>query len=189
MNEKVNNQMASLVFSFAPCFGIFEIKLKMSAQETKRQRVSDLDAQINPKTIASIVGVSERTIRNVRTAKNEGKGVLRKKGSGGNGLKCNNEFLVSLRAKIKKDPTISMRRLADIFSVEESTIRKAVHDDLSLQSYICTPRLLLTTKMKAGRLKRCKKVLMCMKHSPAIVRIFSDKKIFTIDQVLNHRND
>ena len=161
----------------------------MSAQETKRQRVSDLDAQINPKTIASIVGVSERTIRNVRTAKNEGKGVLRKKGSGGNGLKCNNEFLVSLRAKIKKDPTISMRRLADIFSVEESTIRKAVHDDLSLQSYICTPRLLLTTKMKAGRLKRCKKVLMCMKHSPAIVRIFSDKKIFTIDQVLNHRND
>eukprot|EP00095_Tigriopus_kingsejongensis_P006862 maker-scaffold176_size284796-snap-gene-1.24 protein:Tk06862 transcript:maker-scaffold176_size284796-snap-gene-1.24-mRNA-1 annotation:"vascular endothelial growth factor a-a" len=98
----------------------------MSEQEAKRQRVPDLlDAEVDPKRISEIVGVSERTVRNIRAAKKIGNGVERKEGSGGNGLKGNEAFLKSLEAKIKADPTASMRRLADEFDVDEITIRRA----------------------------------------------------------------
>eukprot|EP00095_Tigriopus_kingsejongensis_P004588 maker-scaffold715_size107919-snap-gene-0.19 protein:Tk04588 transcript:maker-scaffold715_size107919-snap-gene-0.19-mRNA-1 annotation:"hypothetical protein" len=53
----------------------------------------------------------------------------RKEGSGGNGLKRNEAFLKSLEAKIKADPTASMRRLADEFDVDEITIRRAITID------------------------------------------------------------
>eukprot|EP00095_Tigriopus_kingsejongensis_P010917 snap_masked-scaffold238_size242079-processed-gene-0.0 protein:Tk10917 transcript:snap_masked-scaffold238_size242079-processed-gene-0.0-mRNA-1 annotation:"calcineurin b homologous protein 1" len=150
---------------------------KMSEQEAKRQRVSDLlDAEVDPKRISEIVGVSERTVRNIRAAKKIGNGVERKEGSGGNGLKRNEAFLKSLEAKIKADPTASMRCLADEFDVDEITIRRAVHDDLGFTSYVRTPRHLLTDRMKATRLERCKKVLNFLKSNPATVKIFSTKQ-------------
>ena len=82
----------------------------MSEQEAKCCRVSDLlDAEIAPETISTIVGVTKRTVRNIRAAKKEG---------GGNGLKRSEDFLESLKAKIEDDPTMSMRRLADYFDVD-----------------------------------------------------------------------
>lgn len=43
--------------------------------------------------------------------------------------------------------------------------------------------------MKATRLEKCNKVLNYMKSHPATVKIFSDKKIFTMVQVLSRRDD
>ncbi|QQP35596.1 Uncharacterized protein FKW44_023866 [Caligus rogercresseyi] len=43
--------------------------------------------------------------------------------------------------------------------------------------------------MKARRIERCKKVLQYYKSSGGKVKIFSDKKIFTLDAVVNRRND
>ena len=162
----------------------------MSEQEAKCHCVSDLlDVEIAPETISTIIRVTVRTVRNIRAAKKEGNDVSRKRGSGENGLKHSDDFLESLKAKIEDDLTMSMRRLADYFDVNKSTIRKAVHEDLGLRSYICVPRHLLTTSLKARRLERCRKVLCYLKSNAATVKIFSDKKIFTVDQVLNCRND
>eukprot|EP00095_Tigriopus_kingsejongensis_P005978 maker-scaffold48_size466083-snap-gene-2.9 protein:Tk05978 transcript:maker-scaffold48_size466083-snap-gene-2.9-mRNA-1 annotation:"hypothetical protein TRIADDRAFT_50060" len=120
----------------------------MSEQEAKRQRVSDLlDAEVDPKRISEIVGVSERTVRNIRAAKKIGNGVERKEGSGGNGLKRNVAFLKSLEAKIKADPTASMRRLADEFDVDEITIKRAVHDDLDVAQAPPLPRMSFMGKL------------------------------------------
>ncbi len=91
----------------------------------------------------------------------------------GNGLKHSDDFLESLKAKIKDDPTMSMRRLADYFNIDESTIQKAMHEDLSLRSYVCVPRH-LTTSLKARRLERCRKVLCYLKSNAATVKIFLD---------------
>ena len=162
----------------------------MSEQELKRRRISDLlDAEVDPNKIADIVSVSVRTVRNVRMAKAEGKTSERKAGSGGNGLKRSDSFLGDLKKKIESDPTTSMRRLANTFNVDPRTIGKAIHDDLGLNSYVRTPRHLLTSVMKERRLERCKKVLNSLKSNPSTVKIYSDKKIFTVDQVYNRRND
>eukprot|EP00095_Tigriopus_kingsejongensis_P007737 maker-scaffold200_size264178-snap-gene-1.18 protein:Tk07737 transcript:maker-scaffold200_size264178-snap-gene-1.18-mRNA-1 annotation:"myosin light chain kinase" len=69
--------------------------------------------------LPSFLSTSERTVRNIRAAKKIGNGVERKEGSGGNGLKRNEAFLKSLEAKIKADPTASMRRLADEFDITD----------------------------------------------------------------------
>eukprot|EP00095_Tigriopus_kingsejongensis_P011493 snap_masked-scaffold56_size446035-processed-gene-2.0 protein:Tk11493 transcript:snap_masked-scaffold56_size446035-processed-gene-2.0-mRNA-1 annotation:"hypothetical protein X777_08140" len=118
-----------------------------------------LGAQIYKKEIAGIVGVFLPTVYNVLKSKTNGNGIERKEGSGGNGLKRDEDFLDVLGAKIKLDPTISMRRLAKEFNVVESTIRKAIYDDLSLTSYVRVPRHLLTATLKAKRLSRCKQAL------------------------------
>ena len=73
--------------------------------------------------------------------------------------------------------------------VDSKTIRNAVKYDLKLKSYTRTPKHLLTTAMKEKRLERCKKITTWLKKNPSIVMIFSDEKIFTVDAVLNRRND
>ncbi len=73
--------------------------------------------------------------------------------------------------------------------MDESTIWKAVSEDFGLHSYVCVPRHLLTEQMKAKQLTRCQKLLTFLKGNGSTVKIFSDKKIFTVDQVYNRRND
>uniref|UniRef100_A0A0K2T221 Putative LOC100197594 [Hydra vulgaris] n=1 Tax=Lepeophtheirus salmonis TaxID=72036 RepID=A0A0K2T221_LEPSM len=75
-----------------------------------------------------------------------------------------------------------MRHSGDEFNMDEITIRRAVHDDLDLNSFFRTPRHLLTVMMRALRLERRKKVLNYLKSHPSTL------KIFTVDQVLNSRN-
>ncbi|QQP49706.1 Uncharacterized protein FKW44_010463, partial [Caligus rogercresseyi] len=69
------------------------------------------------------------------------------------------------------------------------TINRAVRGDLGLTSYTRTLRHLLTEDMKRKRLTRCKKVLNWLKGNGSIVKIYSYKKIFIIDQVYKRRND
>jgi len=69
------------------------------------------------------------------------------------------------------------------------TIRKAVHENLGLNSFARTPRHLLTATMKEKSLDGCKKLLCYFRHIGSIMKISSNKKIFTVNQVHNCRND
>jgi len=162
----------------------------MSKQQAKRNRVCDLlDAQIPQKDIAKIVGISERTIRRIQHARQSSLGTERSPGSGGHNKKRDAAFLNTLKKKIKEDPTVSMRKHAKILKVDPKTIRTAVHKDLGLKSFARMPRHLLTDRMKQTRLERCHKIHSFLKHNGSTVKIFSDEKIFTVDQVYNRRND
>ena len=162
----------------------------MSSEEAKRRRVSDLlRAKIELKTIKDIVGVSLRTVYRVKQAMPVDDGVLRKPGSGGANIKRDTAFLETLKAKIASDPTKAMRKVSKELKVDPKTIRNAVKKDLGLRSYTRTPRHLLTQSMKIRRLERCKKVLKYVKTCKDTVLVFSDEKIFTVDAVLNRRND
>ena len=56
----------------------------MSSQSDKRWCTSHLlDAQVDKKKIAEIVGVTEQTVNNVQKAKNSIKDISKHKGSGG----------------------------------------------------------------------------------------------------------
>ena len=166
-----------------------KFRLEMAPQEATRQRISDLlHAQVDPKTISDIVGVSRRTVYNIRRAINGGKGITRKSGSGGSNKKRGEVFLGALKAKIEKDPTTSMRKMAAELQVGVRTVRRAVHDDLGLKSYVRTRRHLLTESMKARRLERAQKVMRYIRRQGPTVKIFSDEKIFVVDTVINRRN-
>ncbi len=43
--------------------------------------------------------------------------------------------------------------------------------------------------MREKRVERCKELIAWLKHNESMVKIFSDKKVFTVDQVRNSRND
>ena len=162
----------------------------MASQQEKRQRVADLlCAEVDPRRISDTVGVSLKTVYNIRKSINNGNGVQRKPGSGGANKKRNPDFLKALKAKVAKDPTISMCKMASELDVDPSTVRMAIHDDLGLKSYARTPRHLLTESMKARRLERSKKVLSYLKQHGSTVKVFSDEKIFTVDAVVNRRNN
>lgn len=110
--------------------------------------------------------------------------ILRKPGSDGINKKCHNDFINTLKSKVSNDPTKSMRKLATELKMDAKTIRTAVKDDLKLKSYTRIPRHLLTRPMKAIRLERCKKSSYLSENKQV-----HREKIFTVDAVLNRRND
>lgn len=162
----------------------------MSSQEAKRQRIADLLlAGVEPRSIATTVGASVSTVYTVKGRISNGEGILRKQGSGGVNKKRDHAFLKTLKSTVSENPTTSMRKLARDMKVSPRTIRRAVHTDLQLNSYVRTPKHLLTAAMEARRLERAKKVLNYLKRHGPTVKIFSDEKIFTVDAVVNRRND
>uniref|UniRef100_A0A0K2UKZ0 Uncharacterized protein n=1 Tax=Lepeophtheirus salmonis TaxID=72036 RepID=A0A0K2UKZ0_LEPSM len=52
-----------------------------------------------------------------------------------------------MEAKIKEDPAATMHHLADEFNVVEITIRRAVHVDFGLKSFVRTPSHLFSDEM------------------------------------------
>ena len=162
----------------------------MSNQKSKRQRVCDLlNALVSPKQISRILGASEKTVYNIKKKMIMSKTITRKTGSGGSNKKRTKTFIKTLKSKVQKDPTKSMRKMARELKVDSKTVRNSVKYDLKLKSYTRTPKHLLTTAMKEKRHERFKKITTLLKKNPFIVMIFSDEKIFTVDAVLNRRND
>ena len=85
----------------------------MSNQESKRQRVCDLlNALVTPKEISRIVGMSIKTVYNVKNRMTMTKTITRKSGSGGSNKKRTKAFIKALKSKILKDPNKSMRKMA-----------------------------------------------------------------------------
>jgi transposase len=169
---------------------LMKIRLKMASQQQKRQRVADLLlAKVKAKSISEMVGVSLKTVYNIKKAMTSEKGIKRKSGSGGSNKKRNPEFLDALKSKISEDPTTSMRKLAGEMSVDLQTVRTAVHQDLGLKSFVLTPKHLLTESTKARQLERAKNVKAYLRTHRKTVKVFSDEKIFTVDAKVNRRND
>ena len=117
----------------------------MSSQEVKRQRIADLLlAGVKIRCIVETVGVSMSTAYNIKGQISVGGGIkeLEALGSGGMNKKWDFVFLKSLKTKILKDPTESMRKLSRDIKVSPQTIRWAV-----LLIYICEdPKTLFDKK-------------------------------------------
>ncbi|QQP39819.1 Uncharacterized protein FKW44_013656, partial [Caligus rogercresseyi] len=144
--------------------------------DAKRKRVSDLlDTKIEVAKIMDIVKCSRSLVFKVAKMAKDGEGLERKAGKTGE--------------EDQGGTHKSMNHLSNDFSVDPMTINRAVREDLGLASYTRTLRHLMTEDMKRERLTRCKKVLTWLNGNGSIVKIFSDKKIFTVDQVYNRRND
>ncbi|XP_029639726.1 uncharacterized protein LOC115214833 [Octopus sinensis] len=115
-----------------------------------------------------------------------GNSIQRRSGSGGANKKRNQDFINTPKAKISTHPATSFRKLASEIELDHKNVRAAMNDNLGLKSYNRTPRRLLAEPIRARRLERRIGVL---KKSRSAMKIFSDEKIFTVDNVVNRRNN
>ena len=147
----------------------------MSHQEAMRQQIADLLlAGVASRRIATTVGGSVSTVYTVKGPISNGEGIMRKQESGGVNKKRDYAFLKTLKSTVSKNLTTSMRKLAREMKVSPRTMRRALHTDLQLKSFMRTPKHLLTPKMQARRLERGKKMLNYLKWHGPTIKIFSD---------------
>ena len=67
--------------------------------------------------------------------------------------KRNKTFIKTLKPRIQKDPSKSMREMACELKADSKTVINSVQYDLKLKPYTRTPKHLLTTAMKEKRLE------------------------------------
>jgi len=156
----------------------------------RRQAIVELlRAGHGVKETAEQMGVDRKTVSRVRDNFEVTGTVKRKVGSGGHNAKRSEEVLTGLACEIEASPTTSMRQMAKNLDVSARTIRRAVKD-LGAFSYVRRRRQLLSDALKARRLDKGTKLLNWLKSQPrSTIRIFSDKKNWTVDQKRNARND
>jgi hypothetical protein len=142
-------------------------------------------AQVPAKKIAETLNIPVRTV--YRIIKN---GRVHRKVSGTPAnKKLHDSFLDKLAMAVNKAPTVSIRKHAKALNIAESTCRKGLKL-IGKKSLVRPPVPLLTERLKQLRFERCKRLLNRLKKlHPSTVKIFSDKKVFTVDQVYNRRND
>ncbi len=169
---------------------INKIEPEMSEQEVKRIKVSALlDAGLPQAEVARVARVGVRTVQRMAAAKRCRKGHERKPGSGSHRPVSTEDFLETLLNRIVDDPKTSLRQHAREMETSLDTIRRCVAE-LGFKSFVRRKHQLISEAAKERRLKRAKKLLAWLKRNPAsTVKIFSDKKIFTVDQFHNRRND
>jgi hypothetical protein len=142
-------------------------------------------AHVDARTISTTLNIPVRTVYRVIK---EGR-VERKVRGPPKNKKLNPRFLDKLATAVNKAPTVSIRAQAKKLRIAEFTCRNGLKL-LGKKSLVRPPAPLLTDRLKTLRLERSKKLLSRLKKMPkSTVKIFSDKKMFTVNQVYNRRND
>ena len=94
-----------------------------------------------------------------------------------------------IKKLISKNPRLSTRKLAKSTEISRSTIRRILKHKLQLKPYKLKQAHLLNDEMKAIRVDRCKALLQRFSANSHRSILFSDGKLFTIEQAHNNQND
>lgn len=94
-----------------------------------------------------------------------------------------------IRERVRRNSGISMRKIARETGISDTSVRRIAKEDLKLKPYKLQKVQLLTDDNKRVRLDRCKQLLR--RHVPLNWEriVFSDEKLFTVEQAHNHQND
>ena len=94
-----------------------------------------------------------------------------------------------VKTRIERNPRRSARKIAKDIGVPRESVRRMIKNDLQLKPYKLQEAHLLTEAMMATRLQRCKALKRRFAAGRHRSILFSDEKIFTIEQFHNHQND
>ena len=93
-----------------------------------------------------------------------------------------------LRKRIARNPRRSIRKMAQDFQISDRSLRRVIHDDLGIKALRRKKVQMLTTAMQQKRVDRSRALLS--RATPVLNNIlFSDEKLFTIEQASNSQND
>ena len=140
-----------------------------------------------PKEIVSELGAPQTTVYNVlRRLKDRGS-VEHKAGAGRPVSQLTKANLTKIRAKVRRTPNKSIRKMSREMGMDEKTMRNGLKS-MGIKSRAKTKRFLLTDKLKASRLERARKIMGVLKKKKPVL-LFTDEKYFTVDPVSNSRHD
>ena len=94
-----------------------------------------------------------------------------------------------VRQRFERNPRRSLRKVAREVGISRESVRRIVKDNLGLKPYKQQKATSLTAVMKTTRLERCKRLKRRFGAGRHRRILFSDEKIFTIEQSFNHQND
>ena len=95
----------------------------------------------------------------------------------------------AVREKNRRNPRRSLRKMAKETKMSARTMGRLVHEDLKMSSFTLQKRQSLSANVKQKRLDRSKVLLNELKRGTAGETVWSDEKIFTVEQAHNRRND
>ena len=91
--------------------------------------------------------------------------------------------------RIKRNPRVSMRKIAREIEVNRETVRRIAKDDLNLKPYKLRRVQLLTDEDEVKRLQRCRLLKQRAAEGRWETILFTDEKLFTVEQSYNPQND
>lgn len=102
---------------------------------------------------------------------------------------CTPDRIKRVREKIRRNPARSARKLAKEENIDRESMRRIIKVELGLRPYRKRKMHGLTAKQKLTRIQRCKMLLK--RHGKKKVEkiIFSDEKLFVMQQSHNPKND
>jgi len=93
-----------------------------------------------------------------------------------------------IRNRIRRNSKRSKRKMARDLQIDEKSVRNIVKKKLKLHSYKMQKAHLLTEKMKQDRLKKAEDLKRRFGRGAHRTILFSDEKLFTIEEVFNKQN-
>ena len=156
-------------------------------EEAKRREVAALLCAQEPYSkIMEQCDVSRSTVKRVRRRLEDGID-LKSKSHGGHNKKLTPRALSGLKKSFKAKPFESVTNMAKTKGLSKASVSRGL-DKCGLESKPRPQHQLLTETTKSTRFLKAKRLLCQLKKKPpSTVVIFSDKKMFTVDQSFNRR--
>lgn len=149
-----------------------------------------LRAGLTPTEIAAQLGISRCAVYKIKKKLKDTGTASRKPGSGRAQSVRTKKLIDKVKRRIKTNPVRSMRKMARELDVSRSSMQRLIKNDLNMKSRARVKVPLLTEAQQESRFSRSKVLLNNVKHAAAGRAIlFSDEKIFTVNAILNRRND
>lgn len=95
----------------------------------------------------------------------------------------------AVKARITRNPVRKQKLMAIQMSIKRSTLKKIINDDLGLHAYRRRKGHMLNARLKAIRLARSRVLLKRYAQNGHKKILFSDEKIFTVEESFNCQND
>jgi len=94
-----------------------------------------------------------------------------------------------IRSRVRRNPKVSMRKIAVQTGLKRESVRKIAKNVLKLKPYKMREAQLLTDNNKTMRLQRCRALLRRFAAKRWENLLFTDEKVFTLEQYHNSQND
>ena len=95
----------------------------------------------------------------------------------------------NVKLRLSRNPVRSMRKLAKEMNIARESMRLLVRNELGMSSYKFQKKQLLSVKNREKRLKRCRSLLGRFTGGLQNQILFSDEKLFVVEQQINKQND
>lgn len=135
------------------------------------------------------LGISRRFVYRAIDRYNETQGVDDRPRSGRPRSVRTPNLVRAVRSRIARNPLRKQKLMALEMGVDPRSMSRVLREDLGLRAYRRQTGHLLSTKLKQMRLIKCKRLKQRYAENLHRTILFTDEKIFTIEEKLNKQND